>query len=354
MELIDVIEQIPCLITNFVEQFDQTIHAHRASDAPKNPKKLFFIGSGTSYNAALSIKHLIQRHSPVEMVFQYPGEFIKELQIHSPDSEAIYIFISQGGDTRLVLTCLEAVKDGGGYTVAVSDNSEGHISQAAHVFVPMNVDGEPFIFRTAGFDMSCISLAFYCLVTLGASDTELSDLKNDLAASVESIKSTILFTQSWYEQNLPALIKAKNYIFIGEDYLVPIAIEADIKFMEMLPAFTRFFELEESIHGPQNAFTSDMVFFMIINQGTSTEKAERILAFLQEVVGATCYLVCNYETSQGVRVVAQENAFDFLQYITFFQVLAFYIAKNRGKDLKQPTYPELTDYFQKTIMRGEV
>ena len=79
--------------------------------AHSNIKKIVFIASGTSYNAAFTTKIFAEdcTHIPVELI--YPNIFVNYSNQALLNTDNLYIFISQGGKTKLVYEALEDNKE---------------------------------------------------------------------------------------------------------------------------------------------------------------------------------------------------------------------------------------------------
>ena len=115
----------------------------------------------------------------------------------------------------------------------------------------------------------------------------------------------------------------------------------------MLPILTNSFELEELIHGPQNAFDTTMGYFIVSRDNEDVEKAKRITNFINEEISA-CYLIGD-NSDASFNVDPKSKYFSSLEYITFFQVLAYLLATDKGRDLTQGIYPQVVNYINKSI-----
>lgn len=106
--------------------------------------------------------------------------------------------------------------------------------------------------------------------------------------------------------------------------------------MEMLPVFTNSFELEELIHGPQNSFNQNIGYFILSRSNEDREKARSIAAFIEKEI-SSCYLIGDYDEA-SFNVSPESKYFSNLEYITYFQVLAYMLSTDRGRDLTKGIY----------------
>ncbi len=120
--------------------------------------------------------------------------------------------------------------------------------------------------------------------------------------------------------------------------------------MEMVPIITNSFEIEELIHGPQNCFTEDMGFFLLAEEQEDYEKAVKINSFLHKEVHAYSQIISRNRTDDSV-VTLETAAETFypLIYMTFFQVISYLLATDKGRDLSEKIYPQIEKYINKTV-----
>src|SRR5690625_3197583 len=103
MSMMDTIEQIPIKLTNILNNKNHIYEKIDAYLKTRPPiKKIAFIASGTSYNAAFTTRKFAEDfiHIPVELI--YPNIFVNYYNQRLLSKDTLYIFISQGGKTKLV------------------------------------------------------------------------------------------------------------------------------------------------------------------------------------------------------------------------------------------------------------
>ena len=153
----------------------------------------------------------------------------------------------------------------------------------------------------------------------------------------------------WYEKHKFDLMKRNVALFTGSYSLWPISVEADIKFMEMIPYLTKTYELEEFVHGPQNEFNNNELFFVASKKGFEDNKTEAISKFLKNEIGC-CYMVGDITLDENdFKFECDEPYFYELKHLCFYQVIAYMLANDHGRDLKQGLNTQLTNYFNKTM-----
>lgn len=338
--LLDCIKRIPSLMHEMIDKYP--INYNLLQEIKGDVKQLIFIASGSSYNAAFTAQSFLEKECGLKVKIYYPNVFNK-IDFLDSDSNNLYVFISQSGTTKLVYENLVKAKSLGCNTLAITSSKNTPISQESLYFVDMGCKNEEYRYRTIGFSMTVVTC------WLLGSYLSSRDCCCVLLKIADSLPKIIDESLAWYEENKFELMKRNTALFTGSNSLWPISIEADIKFMEMIPYMTKTYELEEFMHGPQNAFDSNQFFFVLIKDGIDTEKSIAMANFLKNEIGP-CYLV-------GDRVLDQydfniSNCCDLfyeLQYVCFFQVVAYMLAKDHGRDLKVGLNTEISKYLQKSL-----
>ncbi len=352
MSMMDTIERIPVQLKKIISNKDTFENKLLDCLGPNNSyKKIVIIASGTSYNAAFTTKHFAENviGFPVEIV--YPNIFVNYYNHDLLCNENLYIFISQGGKTKLVYDALKLVKSKGFTTVSLTESLDTPIANEANISFEIGSDNEEYIYRTLGYSATCATL-YWMFIYMARLNEKISDYDveaytADFTAMVNNLPIITERTLEWYNKHKYQLMRKSNFLFAGTNDLWPVAQEADIKFMEMLPVFTNSFELEELIHGPQNAFDSTMGYFILSRAGEDDEKASRIATFITKEI-SPCYVIG--DTSEAdFHIQSMSKSFHTLEYIAFFQVLAYKLADAKGRDLARGIYPQVTDYINKTL-----
>lgn len=352
--LMDCIERIPAKIQRILNCRDDLFLKVKDYCEGKKIEKIVLVASGSSYNAAFTTKKFAEDllNIPVEII--YPNIFANYFNQELITDSNLYIFISQGGSTKLVYNSLEIVKAKKLLNISITEKLDSPIAKLASLPIEMGSDNEEYVFRTIGFSTTCATLywLYISLAKINNLLNEEDEIKyisdfNSVIDSLTEIKET---TIEWYERNCEFLLKLDKFIFSGTSELWPIAQEADIKHMEMLPIFTRSFELEELIHGPQNAFDNRTGYFLLSRTGDNDTKVGKIFEFIDKEIGHNCFIVGNNAVNENdIKINVKSKFFNTLEYITVFQVLAYKLAVDKGRDLTRGIYPQINKYITKTL-----
>lgn len=174
-------------------------------------KKLIFIGSGTSYHAALYSMHFFKQKVESYIASEYYQE---KLQV---ESNAIYIFLSQSGETMDVLKALSYVKKENVISICLTNNINSELANKVNYIINLNANKEISVASTKAY-----ILQIYTLYALSKNIIQEIKLKNLSLKEKEEI------------YNLAKEIKdSNNAYFISKNYNYYLAMEASLKLKEV-------------------------------------------------------------------------------------------------------------------------
>lgn len=351
MELIECIHRIPSVLKNIAEnQQDVFNHLQKALDL-NSIDEIVFVGSGSSMNAAKVTRYFAYKVCKLSSRFFYPNEMKNYLFYENPN--ALYVFVSQGGETKLVFESMLEAKRKGLFNVSLTESLDSDIARNASVALSMQCGHEEFLYRTIGYSATvamCMQIEMAVAVAKCAlKQNEAEIICKDLETAADNLPEIWKKTESWYLQNKFDLLRGDSYILAGAGYLHETANEGDIKLMEMLPTMTRSFELEELIHGPQNAFRESMVFFLLSDKNSDLVKVNAIDDFLNENIGFSARIGDVTGRPHDLTINYKSSNYKMLENVTVFQLLAYYMSKDKGRDLNRRINSSIDHYIKKTL-----
>lgn len=315
----------------------------------KSIKEVVFVASGTSYNSAFTTQTFFE-DAQITTRFIYPNIFVHHTQV---SKDALYVFISQGGETKLVYEALCKVQQAGCLHCSITADLASPIAQKSDISIEMGCGYEEFMYRTLGYSTTtatCYQLAMALgLRQKTLQEEQLQLYQQDFQNMISNLSKVKEAALQWYEQHQFSLMRKKQVMFAGTGTLWPVCMEADIKMMEMVPMVTRSFELEEFIHGPQNAFDAQTAFFLYGRKGEDDEKLEAIARFLKNEIGFCCIVGDLAQDEHDLAFEPKSRWFYTLEYVTIAQVLAYELAHDFGRDLHRPVHASIQNYVRKTL-----
>lgn len=218
-----------------------------------NCEHISFIACGTSWHAACMARFFFETvlHIPVSVYVA------SEFRHHSffPNNNALYIFISQSGETADTLEALRLVKAYNVVTIALTNVATSSIVREAGGFVLTCAGPEIAVASTKAFSTQLAALywlAHYFALKvdrIGHGDmvqveSDLMHLADVLECAIEQYKNSIDDTC------------AKSYahydkaLFLGRHIGYPLAMEAALKLKEIAYVFAESYPAGELKHGP--------------------------------------------------------------------------------------------------------
>lgn len=349
MSLLDCIVRIPHCLNNRLNSYEQLKSQIYSYLANNKIEELVIIASGSSMNASKVTKYFAKNVCRLNVTYYYPNEFVN--YINHLNKKALYIVVSQGGATKLVYDALIKIQNQGLLNCSITEKLDSPIAKKASLAIEMGSENEEYLYRTIGYSttVATISLIELCLGVMNNQISSESEILNDLSKAINNLDIIRGLTEKWYKNNKFSLMRRSKAILAGAECLHETSNEADIKMMEMVPMFTRSFELEELIHGPQNAFDDSTLFFILSDKRHDQSKVLHIAEFLKKEIGF-CAIVGNQfidERDLYFEIVSEN--FAMLEVITAFQVISYYLADDHGRDLSRGVNTSMQNYIKKTL-----
>lgn len=350
MNFLDSIDTIPGILSAMVDSRADRMASFADLIEGRSVKRVIFIGSGSSYNSALAACPFFDRLG-IEAQPIFPNQFATYATAF--DRDALYVVISQGGTTRLVFEAVRKLREAGCMVCSITADTASPIAREADVAIEMGCGQEQFRYRTVGVSStvaSCWQLALtiaWARGSISSQDARAYDEKlRSVVANLSDRRDAAL---TWYDEHRFSLMRARYMMFAGADDLWAVAREADIKAMEMVPLVTRSFELEEIIHGPQNAFDASGAYVLFAREGVDAEKAQAIAAFLNECIGFCAIVGSAGSGGNDLAFQEADEQFGSLEYLTFAQVMAYRLADDHGRDLTRPLNAGIARHISKEL-----
>lgn len=349
MSLLDCIIRIPNCLYTIVDNYPKLVEKIQTYIKSNKIEELVFVASGSSMNACKVTKYFAENVCGLKVRCFYPNEFVNYENYHN--DKALYIVVSQGGATKLVYDALTQIQDQNLLNCSITEKLDSPIAQKASLAIEMGSIDEEYMYRTIGYSttVTTVLLIELCLGMINGTVKDENKELADLKAAISNLDAIREATEKWYINNKFSLMRRSKAILAGAECFNETANEADIKLMEMVPMFTRSFELEELIHGPQNAFDDATLYFLLSDIKKDKEKVLRIAEFLKKEIGF-CSIVGNQALDEkDLYFDLVSNNFTMLEEITAFQVLAYRLATDHGRDLKRGVNVSMLKYIKKTL-----
>ena len=315
----------------------------------RNLNGITILACGTSYHAGLIGKYVLEDMLRIPVRVEYSSEFRYNNSLSGKNSLAICI--SQSGETADTLAALEEAKSQGFKTLAITNVPGSSITRKADEVVFTRSGIEIGVAATKTFTSQILTLFmlglylarirnFYSTTTTINFDTSrqmITSLKY-LPVLMESLLDDI----SDIEKCSLKISEADSCYFIGRGVNYPLALEGALKMKEISYVKAEGFPAGELKHGPLALITEGTPIIAIAPKGLNYSK---ILSNIKEVKARNAYVIAIASDSDNeiakyvdfvLRIPNVEETFSTMLSAVVLQLLAYYVAKNKGADIDQP------------------
>ena len=308
-----------------------------------NAKHIIIVACGTSWHAGLIGKQLIEKMCRKRVEVAYASEFRYVDPVIEP--EDVVIAISQSGETADTLAAIKLAKEKGALIFGIVNAVGSSIARETDTGVYIHVGPEIGVASTKAFTGQVTVLTLLALAlgheqgTLDDADyhemiEELSEIPQKMEKVLEQapmIKSlALMFTY------------AHNFLYLGRGMNFPVALEGALKLKEISYIHAEGYPAAEMKHGPIALVDQDMPIVFI---ATHHQLYEKIISNMQEVksrngrilaiVTEGDELVKNIADNE-IEIPKTQNALIPLLSVVPLQLLAYYVAVDKGLDVDMP------------------
>lgn len=309
----------------------------------KKIKKVFFFGSGTSYNVANIASYYFKNIVGIEAIAQYPTVFIhyeKADWTHSiANDQILFVGISQSGTSRSTIDVMKYAQQEGYSTLAITGNLNSEITKYVDTKVQLLVGDELTPPETKGYTVSVLSTYLWSIAVAKAigvySEERYMKEISETEKLLNQFEHVISESEMWYQRNKTMIVNSDRIYILGYGIDVGSALEAQLKIGEMLRLPTLAYEIEEYSHGPTMAISIAQTIFMI---GSEEVEFERMLLFRETFLRYTSrvhLITCADVHASDKDIMFSEKPNKYLAPLVYaipFQFVAAYGARDIGID----------------------
>jgi glucosamine--fructose-6-phosphate aminotransferase (isomerizing) len=308
------------------------------------------VACGTSWHAALAGKFMIEKLARIPVEVDYGSEFRYRDPIISRDM--LTVFISQSGETADTLAAQREAKLKGAKTLAICNVVGSMITREAAGTLLTHAGPEIGVASTKAFTCQLTAL-FILAMYLGQVRGKLSEEESRMLVGellrVPGKLEAVLSNESFYEDLVRVLSRAKDFLYLGRGIHFPIALEGALKLKEISYIHAEGYPAGEMKHGPNALIDEHMPVVVLATRDPNSEEShiryEKTLSNIQEVKargGRVVAIACQgdedvVKMSDHVITIPPSNELLLpLIEIIPLQLLAYHVAVRLGCDVDQP------------------
>lgn len=309
----------------------------------RSAKRILITACGTSWHAGLIGKYLIEEFCriPVEV------EVASELRYRFPviNNDDILIPISQSGETADTLAAISLAKEQGAFIYGICNVVGSSIARATDSGTYTHAGPEIGVASTKAFTTQVVVLTMMAL-TLGK---ELGTITSERYESIVSELSQItdkiekiLSLDKEIEKIASVFTYARNFMYLGRGYNYPVALEGALKLKEISYIHAEGYPAAEMKHGPIALIDEEMPIVVI---APKVRIYDKVLSNVQEIKarkGKIIAIVTEGDVDVKkmadfcIEIPSTEECLTPLLTVIPLQLLSYYIACIKGRDVDQP------------------
>lgn len=306
-------------------------------------ERIIIVGCGTSWHAALIGKQLIESLARIPVEVEYSSEFRYRNPIIRPSD--VVIAMSQSGETADTLAAIQLAKEKGAFIYGICNSVGSSIARATDSGTYIHVGPEIGVASTKAFtgQVTVLVLLALCLGReKGSLDPQhYTQIIDDLLILPEKIEK-IFEQKERIEQLSTRFTYAHNFIYLGRGINYPVALEGALKLKEISYIHAEGYPAAEMKHGPIALIDEEMPIVVI---ATRDKIYEKVVSNIQEIKARKGRIIAivNEGDTQVANMVdyvieIPEIAPELEPLLTVvpLQLLSYYIAVCKGKDVDQP------------------
>ena len=304
--------------------------------------RVIITACGTSWHAGMIGEYLIEELARLPVEVEYASEFRYRNPILKPGT--VVLAISQSGETADTLAAMREAKRKGARVLGVCNAVGSTIARESDGGVYIHAGPEIGVASTKAFTSQVAALTLFTLYLgrLGQlspeSGAELTRALSEIPDKIERILANA--------ESIRAIASANahhnNFLYLGRGVNFPVALEGALKLKEISYIHAEGYPAAEMKHGPIALIDENMPVVFVCTQDSAYEK---VLSNMEEVRARKGKIIA--VASEGDTHVAKKA--DHVLFVPHtlgplmpllsvipLQLLAYYIAVERGCDVDQP------------------
>ena len=314
-----------------------------AADLFSHIESVTIVACGTSYHAGLVARYWIESIAKLPCMVEVASEY--RYRHHVVPSNALFVTISQSGETADTLAALRLAKESGyATTLAICNVPESSLVRESDLVLLTHAGPEIGVASTKAFMTQLVALLLLttalgrCQDLDEAAEERLVRLMRSLPNRIEQVLALDGQIESLAEQ----FVDKQHTLFLGRGEQYPIAMEGALKLKEISYIHAEAYPAGELKHGPLALIDEDMPVVAVAPNNTLLEKLK---SNLEEVRarGGRLYVFADFHVplaeAQDLTVIRLPETDDLIDPLIFtvpLQLLAYHVAVLKGTDVDQP------------------
>lgn len=309
----------------------------------RRSRRIVFIGCGTSYNAALAARPILEELSGIPVTMEIASDLLdRQAPVYRDDT---IIFVSQSGETADTLNALEYALGNGALCVGITNTVGSAIARNTHCGVHINAGSEIGVASTKAYTSQIVVMAMVALA-IGADTISTKPRREAIIESLLHLPSKVkevLKLDEEMKDLAKSLIAEQSLLMFGRGYNYATALEGALKVKEVALMHSEGILAGEMKHGPLALVDEHLPIVVIATRDQCFSKQQSVIQQLKARKGRLI-VMCTEGDATAVygpscRVIEVPLVVDCLQpvvNIVPLQLLAYHLTVLRGYNVDQP------------------
>lgn len=308
-----------------------------------NARSIIIVACGTSWHASLLGKYLIQELGRIPVTVEYASEFRYSNPVLTPDD--VVIAVSQSGETADTLAAIQNAKEAGAFVYGISNVVGSSIPRATDSGTYIHVGPEIGVASTKAFTGQVMVFTLIAMALAKAKGTidsqKFQELLDGLNKMPEYVQEVLKLDKEIERLSL-IFTYARNFLYLGRGYSYPVALEGALKLKEISYIHAEGYPAAEMKHGPIALIDQEMPTVIIAPNDHLYSKIVSNVEQIKARGGSIIAIVTKGDTTISaiadhiLEVPDVPEALTPIVTTIPLQLLSYYIAINKGKDVDMP------------------
>lgn len=290
------------------------------------------IAAGTSYYSGLVSQTLLEKWIKKPVTVHIASEFVYDMPFI--EDNAVFIFVSQSGETADLRAALVKVKELGYPTITMTNVDKSTLAREADAYLLLHAGREIAVASTKAF---IAQLSVFAIVGWAFSDRQF-DLYDELSKAAMIIENCIEHHDEVEKIVKEKLLNTEHCFVLGRGIDYKLSLEAALKLKELTYIHAEGLSAGELKHGTIALIEENVPVLFIVTQANTCMQTR---SSIQEVEarGGAITIVSMQRYSRDEDDIVFENISDQLApmvAIIYFQLISYYTALHLGKDIDMP------------------
>ncbi len=295
-------------------------------ETASNRRAVFLIGCGTSYYASIAGKCAIQAFSGIPCVAYTASEF-RDFEIMNKGDTVIAV--SQSGETGDMLTAVKQAMKHGCRTISITNEAKSTLAEISQKTIVTKAGKESAVPMTKTYT-ALLAALFSIAVSLGDGEQLIPELEK----TPKIVEDTIKISETQVRDISAKLSDPSEILLLGRGPNYATAAEGSLKFKEASLVHAEAFHSPEFRHGPKALVKQGTPVIALTNSNKLDETTIRLMEELK-TTGANTISIGDLAGST-IRIPPFNYYLTPIPYIIPLQILAFYLAVQKGIDPDNP------------------